>query len=170
MVLREKGHVLMNVAFADVVDGGRGDVEKKGDLAELFAFNTKLADGVDVFRGELFPWLFEGLFLEGWEGGVEVVGSHAEEIMAGVLDVVGGRNFAVVEKIGETMRRDFFVIDFKAAPVVIATPGPEGAAVGVWRENAGEETCFLVRSDVGGRLLWGRRETGGENGEDSGHD
>ncbi len=140
----------MNVAFADVVDGGRGDVEHEGDLAEFFAVNAKLADGVDVVRGELFPWRFEGLFLDSGEGGVEVVGSHAEEIMAGVLDVVGGGNRAVVEKIGEAMRGDFFVVDFKTAPVVIAASGPEGAAVGVWWENAGEETLALVSGDVGG--------------------
>lgn len=125
LVLREKGHILVNVAFADVVNSGRGDVEHEGDLAELFAVNTKLADGVDVFRGELFPWLFEGLFLDGGEGGVEVLWCHAEEVMAGVLNVVGSGNFAVVEKIGETVRGDFFVVDFKAAPVVVATSGPE---------------------------------------------
>lgn len=115
----------MNVAFTDVVDGGRGDVEKKGDLAELFAVHAKLADGVDVFRGELFPWRFEGLVLDGGAGGVEVLFCHAEEVMTGVLDVVGGRNFAVVEEIGETVRGDFFVVDFKAAPVVVAASGPE---------------------------------------------
>jgi len=115
----------MNVAFTDVVDGGRGDVEKKGDLAELFTVHTKLSDGVDVFRGELFAWDFEGLVLDGGEGSIEVFWCHAEEIMAGVLDVVGRRNFAVVEEIGETMRGDFFVVDFKAAPVIVATSGPE---------------------------------------------
>ena len=125
MVLREKGHVLMNVAFADVVDGGRGDVEHEGDLAELFTVNAKLADGVDVVRGEFFPWRFEGLVLDGGEGGVEVLWCHAEEIMAGVLDVVGSGNFAVVEEKGETVRGDFFVVDFKAAPVVVAAAGPE---------------------------------------------
>lgn len=169
-VLGKKGHVLVNVAFADVVDCSGGDAEEEANLGELFALNTKLADCVDVGRGEFGAWGF-GWFRGGdgrW-GGVEVLFCGAEDVVAGVANVVAGRDRAVVEEEGEAVGGGFFVVYFETPTVGGAVSGPEGAAVVVGREDAGEETGPLGRSDVGGDFLRAWRKAGGESGEDSGH-